>query len=304
MTAAEAARDADVAVSRWYEVAAAWKAAPVLASVGTFAKRPGRTGQRLDGEAVNRIQSILPTLVASDLNGTVAGVVTRIQADPKLQGLSLPHVNTLRTMVQRERRRQQSERQVGLRPGFDATACELLRTDGTPHVMFAVVDRTSHRILGFTVGDLSESRSAYARAAADALVRIGSPGAQTLAWADTTERIDVIVGDDPQAWARARARYDEAPIGPALGLVAEGRRFGRYLRLAVGTAIGEMRIYPARTEVREPAEGNRFSDKDAVAAIEVEVARHNAAIAASATVAGAPRPAPVTLHMLEFVASA
>jgi hypothetical protein len=303
MTAAEAARDADLAVSRWYEVAAAWKASPVLASVGTFAKRPGRSGQRLDGEVVNRIHSILPGLIASDKHATVAAIVSQLQADSRLQGRALPHFNTLRTMVQRERRRQLAERQVGKRPGFDAAACDLLRVDGTPHVVFAVVDRTSHLILGFAVGDLAESRAAYARAAADALARMSAANAPALPWADATDRIDVVAGSDANAWARARAEYDANPVGPIFGLLGEGRRFGRYLRLAAGDAIGNLRIYPARTKAgKQAGAGHRYSDEDALAAIEVEVARHNSGVLTAIEVTGASRPAPVTVRMLEFMA--
>lgn len=303
MTAAEAARDSDLAVSRWYEVAAAWKASPVLASVGTFAKRPGRSGQRLNGEVVNQIQSILPGLVALDKHATIAAIVSKLQADGGLQGKALPHVNTLRTMVQRERRRQLAERQVGKRPGFDAAACELLRADGTPHVVFAVVDRTSHLILGFAVGDPADSRSAYARAAANALARMSAANAPALPWADGTDRIDVVAGSDADAWARASADYEANPVGPIFGLLLEGRRFGRYLRLAAGDAIGNLRIHPARTEAGQQAgAGHRYSDEDALAAIEVEVSRHNAGVLIANEVTGAPRPAPVTVRMLEFVA--
>ena len=302
MTAAEAAEQARVAVSRWYEIAAAWKASPVLASAGTFAKRPGRSGQRLSGDAVNAIQSILPGLVGDNKDAKIAAVVGLIQAHPAVRGMELPHVNTLRTMVERERRRLKAEQLVGVRPGFDATACELLRPDGSYQVVFAVVDRTSRLILGFSVGDLADSRSAYARAARDALARIAG-GATAMPWADETTRVDVIVGEDLDAWELTAAGYDADPVGPPFGLVKQGRRFGRYLKAAVGGTIGGMKIFPVRTESEGAAEtGHRYREPEATTAIEVAVARHNAEVLAQSVATGAPRPAAVTLRILEFVA--
>ena len=304
MTAAEAAAQARVAVSRFYEIAAAWKSSPTLSSLGTFAKRPGRKGPRLVGEVVNTIQSILPGLVtAAGKNPKTTTIVTSLVDHPRLAGASLPHVNTLRTMVGRERRRQRAEQLVGVRPGLDASACELLRNDGRYHVIFAVVDRTSRLILGFSVGEVGESRLAYARAARDALTRISAPDARALPWADETERVDVIAGGDTVAWTAERQRYEAEHLGPAFSVVNNGRRFGRYLRIVAGDSIGEMRIFPARTGVDGPAAtGLKYTDADATTAIEVEVARHNAAVMAESVANGAPRPAPVTLRVLEFMA--
>lgn len=306
LTAAEAAAQADVAVSRFYEIAAAWKASPTLQSLGTFARRPGRKGPRLVGEVVNTIQSILPGIVQGEgRDAKVATIVARLVADPRLAGAGLPHVNTLRTMVERERRRLRAEQQVGVRPGLDASACELLRTDGRYHVVFAVVDRTSRLILGFSVGEVAESRAAYARAARDALDRIAAPDAPALPWADATARIDVIAGTDGNAWTAARERYEADRVGPAFGIVDRGRRFGRYLRIVAGDAIGGMRIFPARTETDVVADaGLRYTDADATTAVEVEVARHNAAVLAHSVATGAVRPAPDTLRILEFLAGA
>lgn len=304
LTAAEAAAQADVAVSRFYEIASAWKASPTLQSLGTFAKRPGRRGPRLSGEVVNVIQSILPDLVGEEgRDSKVAAIVARLVADPRLEGADLPHVNTLRTMVERERRRQRAELQVGVRPGLDASACELLRPDGRYHVLFAVVDRTSRLILGFSVGDLDDSRAAYARAARDALDRISAPDAPSLPWADATTRVDVIAGEDAEAWEAAREEYASAGIGPDFGVVDAGRRFGRYLRIVAGDAIGGMRLFPARTGSDAPPDaGLSYGDTEATTAIEVEVAKHNAAVMDESVAGGAPRPAPVTLRVLEFMA--
>jgi hypothetical protein len=303
LTAAEAASQADVAVSRWYELAAAWKTAPNVAAVGTFAKRPGKRGPRLDSKAVNIIQSVLPELVMVDPNAKVATLVAQLQADKRIQGHALPHLNTLRAMVEREKRRLKAEKQVGTRPGFDASACELLRDDGDHHVIFAVVDRTSGLILGFDVGRLEESRSAYARAAKDALTRLSRPDMPPLPWADSTARFDVIVGTDLEAWQGLLARYEADPAGPAFGLVETERRFGRYLKLAAGGTIGGLSLHPSRTGVRGKGTGGlTFSDSDAVAAIELEVGRHNAAVIAANVATGSARPAPDTIGVLEFIA--
>jgi hypothetical protein len=302
--AAEAAEQINSAVSRFYEIAAAWKASPTLDVVGTFAKKPGRKGPRLDGSVINVIQSTLPGLVKADEDAKISVLVARLTAEPALQGMSMPHVNTLRTMVEREKRRLKGERQVGGRPGLDASACELLRPDGTHHILFAIVDRTSGVILGFAVGDLTESRAAYARAAQDMLDRVKRGTFAALPWSDVTTRIDVIVGADAGAWKVTRAEYTAKHRDTDFGLVEKGRRYGRYLKLIAGDAIGEIRLFPARTELRDQvATGNRYTDIEALSAIEVEVARHNDLVLASNVAQGAPRPPPATIRVMEFIAS-
>lgn len=303
MTAAEAAAEAGLAVSRWYEVAAAWKAKPTLSSVGSFAKKPGRRGQRLDGDAINVIQSILPVIVGDYKDAKVGTLVSALQADERLRGMRLPHVNTLRTMVEREKRRLKGESQVGGRPGLDVTAVNLMREDGDHHLMFAVVDRTSRLILGFSVGRLSDSRAAYAEAARDALVRLEGEDAPVLPWSDRTERIDAIIGDDADAWHSVAAEYAGANLRPEFSIVSSERRYGRYLKLVAGTTIGNLRLHPARTG--GPGKGAGVpphSDAEARTAIEVEVARHNTQVMAESVANGAPRPASDTLGVLRFLA--
>lgn len=303
MTAAEAAAEAGLAVSRWYEVAAAWKAAPTLASVGSFARKPGRRGQRLDGDAVNVIQSILPAIVGDDKDAKVGTLVSALQGDERLRGMKLPHVNTLRTMVEREKRRLKAEAMVGARPGLDVTAVDLMREDGDHHLMFAVVDRTSRLILGFSVGRLGDSRTAYAEAARDALARLERADAPVLPWSDGTERIDVIIGDDANAWPPVATDYAGTGLRPAFSIVSSERRYGRYLKLVAGTTIGNLRLHPARTG--GPGKGSGVpphSDAEARTAIEVEVARHNSQVLAESVAVGAARPAPDTLGVLRFLA--
>ncbi len=307
LTPAEAAKKAGAAVSRFYEIVNAWKADPSIGSVGTFGKKPGRTGERLNGEVVNAIQSVLPGLVSRYKDGKVAFIVELLSREPALQGVSLPHLNTLRKMVEREKRRLRAEEQVGSRPGFDAVGCDLLREDGTHHVVFGVVDRTSRLILGFSVGRIEDSLAAYRRAARDALDRIGRREAQALPWSDGTTRVDVIVGEDAQAWAAVHAAYVADPIGPVFELVEAPRRFGRYFKIVAGTKLGGMKIWPGRTGVKGDAAvsgGDAYTDEAATTAIEIEIARHNAQVMAESTATGSPRPAPETVRILEFFARA
>ena len=303
MTAAEAAGLTGMALSRFYEVAAAWKAAPTLASLGTFAKRPGRRGERLDPEAVNAIQSVLPRIVGADPMSKVGSLVAKLQADAAVQGLKLPHSNTLRVMVEREKRRLAAEKKAGLRPGFDACAIELIRENGAPHVMFAVVDRSSRLILGFAIGDVGDSRDGHARAARDAVERMSAPDAPVLPWADLTERFDVIVGDDVGRWRREHDAYVADRRKPEFGLVERDGRYGRYLKLAAGRSLGGIALHPVRTGTADRSLGGRvYSDADAVTAIEIEVVRHNAAVMAANVAEGATRPPPGLGEVLRFVA--
>ena len=303
ITAAEAAENIGMAVNRFYEIAAAWKRTPTLTSVGSFAKKSGRKGPRLDGDVINKLQALLPDLVKANSEARTATLVGLLVAHPNLQGAQLPHTNTLRTMVEREKRRLKGEKQVGLRPGFDASACELLRPDGHYHVLFAVIDRTSKLILGFSLGEVGNSHSAYARAAQDALDRIESHGSSTLPWADTTDRVDIVVGTDIAQWKALKKEYGDLDLKPEFGLVESDRRYGRYLKLAVGKALDDIRLYPLKTEIRDVIEtGNQFTDDEATAAIEVAVARHNNLILAQNIAKGAARPAPETLRVLEYIA--
>jgi hypothetical protein len=101
-----------------------------------------------------------------------------------------------------------------------------------------------------------------------------------------------------------QAEYQAAPIGPLFGLVETDGRYGRYFRLVAGKALGNMRIWPSRTGTGFAVEGgNRLSDAEAMAAIEIEIARHNEHVMAQSTADGAARPAPQTVRMLDFIAA-
>jgi hypothetical protein len=309
-TAAEAAKQAKVKVSRWYEIVGAWKATKSITALGTFANQPGRRGPRLDGTVVNEIQAVLVPTVAerleADKSAKVGTIVTALQNHPKLKKLALPHVNTLRTMVEREIRRVRSEEQAGLRPGFDAAACDLLRPDGTRHVIFTVVDRTARYILGFSVGHVDDSLGAYARAARDAIRRIEGPDGGALPWADHTKRVDVIVGEDEDAWRPVFAAHAARPIVDVFAPVTSPGRYGRYLKLIAGSFIGKLRLVPVRTADVGVADidARIYTDEEAIEAIEIDVARHNSEVRAASTTTGAPRPAPETIEILRFVAGA
>lgn len=310
MTAAEAAEQADVKVSRWYEIVGAWKATKSITALGTFANQPGRRGLRLNGEVVNKIQAVLVPTVAEKLKANphakVGTIVTALQNHPKLEDQKLPHLNTLRTMVEREIRRVRGEQQAGLRPGLDAVACDLLRPDGTRHVIFVVVDRTARYILGFSVGRIDDSVAAYARAAQDALRRMNGPDGDALPWADHTKRVDVIVGEDEDAWKPVFKAHAAQPIVDVFAPVVSAGRYGRYLKLIAGSAIGKLKIVPAKTaDVGAADIGARiYSDEEAIEAIAIDVARHNSEVQAASTTTGAPRPAPQTLRILQFLAAA
>ena len=310
MTAAEAADLAKVKVSRWYEIVGAWKATGTLSALGTLANQPGRRGPRLDGGTVNRIQAVLVPVVAerlaADARTKVGTIVTALQKHPDLEGLDLPHVNTLRSMVEREVLRVRGEQQAGLRPGLDAVACDLLRPDGTNHVMFAVIDRTARYILGFSVGRLEDSLSAYARASRDALRRIEGPDAGELPWADELKRVDVIVGDDLNAWNTVFRAHAGHPIADVFDPVISENRYGRYFKLVAGSSVGKLRIIPMRTAGGGDAgtASRVYSDAEALEALEIDVARHNSAVRAASSTTGASRPAPNLVRMLRFIASA
>lgn len=90
-----------------------------------------------------------------------------------------------------------------------------------------------------------------------------------------------------------------------VGGSGDHRQSGRDLRNADDGSGQFLHIHDAvsRTGVRgKRTEGLTFSDSDAVAAIELEVVRHNTAVLAANVATGSARPAPDTIGVLEFIA--
>ena len=302
LIAATAAEQAGLKIARFYDLAARWNAGDKrLFDVGRFAKSQSERKGRFDAELINELQAVLPKIVSENSHLPVIKQVELLVAAIDVNGRKLPATNTLREMVDRERRRRETRSQAGTEPAFDFIGSGLGRAGGGQHLIFAVIDRTSRLVLGAAIGRYGDSRAAYAAAAADARQWLSSAEVEGIGWTGRTERIDVVPGGDVEWW-RALDRKS-APVDWAL---ADGAKSpGRFFRAAVGPKLGRLKLYALASAIAsgEQAEGADVVEEDiARLRVKVEVAAHNAAVKAEMDADGEARPAPTTLAAMDWIA--
>ena len=286
LTAASAASQAGLGLSRWYDVAGRWSSGERrLFDIGRYARgHPDRKGV-FDATLLDELRTAVPRIVAENdgLDGRrvpVARMVELLVQSIDVGARRLPVFNTLRRMIEQERRRVDTRGQVGTQLGFDMVGSGLLRSDGRQHLIYGVIDRTSRLILGFTLGSIENSVERHGVAAIDALAGISSIGFDGVPWATATRRIDVVPGMDVDAWS-LRAQRRKAPVEWG---IADGRKSrGGYFRKAVGPHLGRLKLSSVRNaiELRDIApEAEVFNEDSASLRISVEVASHNSAVMA------------------------
>lgn len=299
LVAADAAKLADLKLSRFYDLASKWRSGErTLFDVARFARsQSGRKG-RFDPTLLNELQAAVVGVVRDHGKLPVAKQVELLAAAVEARGRSLPKTNSLRTIVERERRRVATRAQVGTQPGFDLTGTGLGRSDGGQHVLFGIIDRTSRLIMGLALGDPADSGLAYAAAAADARRWLRSADAEGLPWSPLTERIDVVPGDD-LAWWRSVDRSD----CPVEAVLADGKRSrGGYFRRFVGPYLGPLRLEAVGGAAsRATSDGDVFDDELALLRVRVAVAAHNATVKAAMDGGGESGPAPTLDAALAWV---
>lgn len=273
--ATDAAVRADVSLSRFYRIAAAWREAPTLAALGTFAAGTGRK-TKLVAHAVNALQSALPRVVGLNRGAAVSTLVELLINESGVDREELPGTTKLREMVEGELRRVSAENDAGNAVVFDCVATSLPREDRRPHVLFACIDRGTRTILGIALGDVGDSRTAYVRTARDALDTIAS---LPLPWGRRLKRMEITAGEDVAACELLIAGLTSAMPGPNFQLASRAKRYGRYLRSLVGPRMGAIVFTPTRTVVGEAMAVNGdmhpWSERDALAAIRSAAEAHN-----------------------------
>ncbi len=265
--------------SRFYRLAAEWKAAPGLKVLGAAAGS-GSAGSRLDPKAVNALQAVVAQVVRYNHGAKVSQLVRMMVEAAKLpEGVRLPGEPRLRRMVEDELRRVEGLSEAGSEVRFDCTAVNLPQQDGRPHILFVCIDKGTRAILGYSVQPIPDAPVGYAAAAADAVRRIDSD-LLSLPWSLRMRQLLVTAGPDSTASIALLDKLLKAGVGGSLQLTQAPKRFGRYFRELVGTRVGRMEITPARTEqgLAMPDAGDMtpWTGPDAAAAVGAIVKQHNA----------------------------
>ncbi|UVI38372.1 hypothetical protein [Qipengyuania spongiae] len=243
MSVTQAAADAGVGVTRFYEMGKAWRARRSLASLGTFASAPKSRVGKHDGAIRRKVGRV----VAADPRASVRKLAIDLHnalGIPADEGP--PSHNTLRRYVEEELRRREREASPGVELWLDCCACRLTPRDDVLSVAFVVLDRATQLVLGADLGDVDDSRSGYRGAARDALRRLDEGHFARLPWVSGLARAQIVVGDDEDDWKSLKKGLS-ANLGAGIELSTRSGRFGRYLRPATGLRIGTVVFAPNRT---------------------------------------------------------
>ncbi|HEX8124233.1 MAG TPA: hypothetical protein VF548_01485 [Allosphingosinicella sp.] len=245
INAAEAAEQAGVGLSRFYRLAAEWRAGPSLAALGTFASKR-RRGSKFKPDAINALQAAVPRVVRLNGGASVSRLVELLVEAAGVPSDDLPRSTKLREIVQDEIRRLEATHDAGTAVVFDCVASSLPREDGRPHILFACVDRGTRCILGLGIGEIHHSVIGYADAAADALQGV-EDGGLALPWGRRLAKAELTAGMDLEACESLVARLNDEVAGTNFQLARKPKRFGRYLRELVGPRLGKVAFTPTRT---------------------------------------------------------
>jgi hypothetical protein len=266
--------------TRFYTVAAEFRSAGTLASLGAFAGA-GASRQRLDPEAVNALQAVVADVVALNRGASTSQLVRLMVEASGVEERLLPGSTRLRAIVEAEQRRADATGQAGNALKLDVSAINLPRADGRPHLMHVIADDGTRLVLGLAVGATLDEADGYARAARDAQARIEGALAG-VRWVDRLLRMEITVGGDQVRAAALRTRLIDGGVKANVQLAPV--RYGRYWRKLVGPRIGRVEITPGRTEEGRAVPDNDdmtpWTDEAALAAVTLAVEQHNAAILA------------------------
>lgn len=276
----EAVEKSGLSRSRFYRLAADWRAAPGLKALGA-AVGSGSAGSRHDPQAVNALQAVVPEVVRYNHGAKVSQLVRKMVEAAKLpEGARLPGEPALRRIVEDEVRRVAVMSEAGSEVRLDCTAINLPQEGGRPHIMFVCVDKGTRAILGYSVQPTPDAPTGYAAAAADAAARIKSELAD-LPWALRMSQLIVTAGPDIPASIALIDEIEKAGVKSAQ-LTQNSKRYGKYFREFVGTRVGRIEITPARTEqgLAMPDAGDMtpWTSPDAAAAVGAIVKQHNAEV--------------------------
>lgn len=288
----EAVAASGLSRSRFYRLAADWRAAPSLAALGVSsnAKVPR---ERLDPVAVGKLQSVVADVVRLNEGASTSQLVRLMVERAGLNQAQLPGTTRLRDIVENEKRRVAATGEAGHTVMFDCTAINLPQQDGRPHILFALVDKGTRLILGAAVGPTADTTRGYAQVALDVWKRT-SASLSDLLWAQRNAQIYLTAGLDIAAAEGEVLALMKAGVR-TVQLKRSPRRYGSYFREVIGDRIGRVAITPSRTEEGEalPDNGDMtpWSEDEAAAAVSHAVEQHNAVVLADTPLrGGTPMP--------------
>ena len=314
LTAESAAKQADVSVSYFYGMVSAWKRTGTLAALGAFTTAKATRGPRLHAAVTNAIQANVSRVVEEGKGLSVEAMRRNLEqaardtlARDAVDGEKIPRLpsaRTMRTFIEREIVRRAEAALPGAMVVMDACPVTMRRQDGTPYVLFAVIDRGTGLVFGYALGDLADSATAYARAAASALAKIDANLGSIISWVRVTSRLDLTVGEDTDVCAALLARYAAEAGLPKLGAIERDNRFGAAYRRFVGDRVGRIQFRPTWLRKLPPMEegAETFDDAEAAVRADADVAAHNRDVAHRLSALGQTFPPENLLAALRFLA--
>lgn len=262
IAAKEAAKRADVGLSRFYKMAAEWRETGDLEALGTIKARQGRRSSKLDGEVVNALQSVVAGVVARNEDASVSKLVRLMLLESGVEDWKpprdIPSKMKLREIVETELRRSAAMMEAGHIVAFDCCALNWAASPTSPFCVFMVLDRGTRAILGYHVGLFDEDMRGHAAAAA---VAVGLIERLNLPWARDMLGLQIVMGT-------RRELYDcltsglETDFSISAKTASSARRFGRYILELVGPRLGQVVFAPKATDI----DGNMI-DRDDVDAL-------------------------------------
>lgn len=314
LTAQKAAETAGLSVKYFYQMVSAWKRTGTLAALGALTTAKATRGPRLNAAVTNAIQANVAKVLDEGKGLSVEAMrrnleqaaherLLRDSVDGK-EVPKLPSARTMRTFIERELVRRVESALPGAMVVMDACPVTMRRADGTPHVLFAVIDRGTGLVFGHALGKLGDSATAYTRAAMSALDSIETNFGATISWVHATARLDLTVGEDVDACAALLARYAAESGLPELGAIERANRFGAAFRRFVGDRVGRIQFRPTWLRNLPPMEQGTetFDDAEASVRADADVAAHNRAVIHGLKGLGQASPPENLLAALRFLA--
>ena len=283
ITAKDAAKKADLSLSRFYRMARDWEDEDgrSLSALGLDIKRARRTAGSKAANKKIAFETAL-RLVKEDAEDQrsvtdLVGELSRMLA----QELPLvPGKASLRSTVVEARRHRDAADTVGVDVAFDLSACAMLDEAGELYVLAVLIDRGTGLILGAALPDGTSARECFPPVAANAINRIDGGVMSALPWTPRSQRCEIVsTSEDDTAWVRTiSASVPGMNVQPA----DQPKRFGSYIRRHVGEGIGALRLLPTLTWAGPPAETSapkrRYGREQATARLAIEVEAHNAVV--------------------------
>jgi len=298
----QALAETGMSKSRFYRLAAEWRATPCLDALGAQ-RGSGPSGRKVSTSVVEALQAVLPRIVSLNADASVSQIVRMALEAVRLPASEIPGTTVLRRLVEQELRKKDSYAGAANIVFWDMTAINLAQANGRPFILAACIDRGTKALLGTAALEKPEARQGYALVAEDALRRIARDFAR-LPWSDRLIEVDMTKGTDGDAASRM-AEHLQSALQANVQLASSPKRFGRYFREQVGPKIGKLQFTPARTEEGFALTNNRnmmpWRLGEVQAAVDLATTAYNQQIS-SAFAADAERAPPAEyISLLKFL---